>query len=37
MAFALAYFFIAAGAVLVLTGLVAVALHRNALHSVAAL
>jgi hypothetical protein len=37
MAFALAYFLIAAGSVLVLTGLVAGALHRNELHSMAVL
>jgi hypothetical protein len=37
MTFALAYFLIAAGAFLILTGLVAAALHRNALHSMAAL
>jgi len=37
MAFGFAYFLIAAGALLVLTGLVAGALHRNALHSIAAL
>jgi hypothetical protein len=37
MAFALAYFLIASGALLVLTGLVAAALHRNALHAIAAM
>jgi hypothetical protein len=37
MAFALAYLLIAAGGLLVLTGLIAAALHRNALHSMAAL
>jgi hypothetical protein len=37
MAFALAYFLIATGALLVLTGLLAAALHRNALHSMAAM
>jgi len=36
MAFALAYLLIAAGGLLVLTGLIAAALHRNALHSIAA-
>jgi hypothetical protein len=37
MALALAYVLIAAGALLVLTGLLAAALHRNALHSMAAM
>jgi hypothetical protein len=37
MAFALAYFLIASGAFLVSTGLIAGALHRNALHSMAAM
>lgn len=36
MTFALAYLLIAAGGLLVLTGLIAAALHRNALHSIAA-
>jgi hypothetical protein len=37
MAFALAYSLIGAGALLVLAGLVAGALHRNAMHSMAAM
>ena len=37
MAFALAYFLIASGALLVSGGLIAGALHRNALHSMAAM
>jgi hypothetical protein len=37
MAFALAFVLIAAGTLLVLTGLIAVAFHRNALHSVGSL
>jgi len=37
MAFALAYVLIATGTLLVSTSLIAVALHRNALHSVGSL